>query len=140
MLVRMIWWGWIIGALIALVVLSSQGVALARRDHVADGDTFVMDGVRVRIWGIDAPELNETHGRASKAALERLIAGRRPICRKVDQDRYGRTVARCTVGGRDLGRQLVREGWARDYGRYSGGVYADAERQARAARRGMWAG
>ena len=54
-------------------------------------------------------------------------------------DRYGRTVARCSVDGRDLGAEMVRLGWAVDFPRYSKGFYREQERDARNARRGVWA-
>jgi endonuclease YncB( thermonuclease family) len=49
-------------------------------------------------------------------------------------------VAVCRVGGRDIGAELVREGWALDYRRYSGGAYAADQAAARAERAGLWAG
>lgn len=55
-------------------------------------------------------------------------------------DRYGRTVARCTAGGRDVALTMVEKGLAVDYPQFSRGAYADAERQAKRERRGMWAG
>ena len=54
-------------------------------------------------------------------------------------DRYRRPVARCAVGGVDLGGWLVENGWALAYRRY-GADYVTQEETARAARRGLWAG
>lgn len=60
-------------------------------------------------------------------------------CEPMDTDRYGRMVARCyTLEGEDIGALLVAAGVAWDYGRYSGGCYADQEVGARAAGRGNW--
>ncbi len=53
-----------------------------------------------------------------------------------DRDRYGRYLAKCTVGGRDLGEAMVQDGRAVDLN----GRYVDAESAARAARRGIWRG
>ena len=50
---------------------------------------------------------------------------------------YDRIVSRCTVNGVDVGRQMVRLGWAIDVPRYSGGEYADEEAEARSAQRGI---
>jgi len=61
-------------------------------------------------------------------------------CTLVTHDRYERDVATCTANGRDLGDAMVRTGHAVDYARHSNGRYAEAERQARAAKRGIWAG
>ncbi len=55
-------------------------------------------------------------------------------------DQYGRTVATCSVGGIDLADWLVRNGYALDWPRYSGGKYGDAQREAERAGRGIWAG
>ena len=59
-------------------------------------------------------------------------------CMPVDQDRFGRVVARCEAGGLDLGGELVREGLARDYTRFSRGSYLLEETRARRAHVGMW--
>lgn len=60
------------------------------------------------------------------------------LCERAGPPSYGRTVAQCTAGGADVGEALVRAGWAWDTA-YSGGAYADAEREAREAGRGVWA-
>jgi endonuclease YncB( thermonuclease family) len=101
-----------------------------------DGDTLrcsnISDaGGRVRIARIDAPERRDPAGPASTAALARMIAGRKVACRMVDadpriagyqtRDRFGRIVARCSAGGKDLGAQLLAGGyagvWPRPHGR-----------------------
>lgn len=124
-------------------------------DKVLDGDTLVVAGERVRLWGIDAPETRQAcEGRdgvvylcgqmAAKAMRELARAG--PIdCEVRDVDRYGRSVARCslTVGrhaGADLAATLVAQGWALDYPRYSRRYYAAAEAGAQAGQLGMWSG
>ncbi len=58
----------------------------------------------------------------------------------VTHDHYARDVATCLADERDLGEAMVRAGQARDYVRHSRGRYAAAEREARAAKRGLWAG
>ena len=61
-------------------------------------------------------------------------------CLPISLDRYGRTVATCSVGGADLGDWLVRNGLALDWPQYSKRKYDDAQREAEHAGRGMWAG
>ena len=56
------------------------------------------------------------------------------------QDRYGRDVARCSVGTVDLGAEQVRDGWALDWQHYSHGAYAGQEAEARASLNGIWSG
>ncbi|MCF8482192.1 MAG: thermonuclease family protein [Rhodospirillum sp.] len=98
--------------------------------RVSDGDTFRIQGVatRIRIWGVDAPELSTREGPAAREVLRALLGDGPVACRVVDTDRYGRTVARCFVGERDLAEDLVRRGCARDWPRYSGGAYAQVPR------------
>jgi endonuclease YncB( thermonuclease family) len=92
---------------------------------VTDGDTLRAGEVRIRLWGIDAPEPGEPGGHAAAAALEALTGGRVLRCEALDRDRWGRVVARCRLpDGRDLACEMVRAGHARDWPRYSGGAYA----------------
>lgn len=126
--------------------------ALVRAAHagaeVVDGDGLHLGSERIRLWGIDAPELDQKCkrggasypcGQQARAALAALVAAGEVRCERVNHDRYGRTVARCSVEGRDLGAEMVRLGWAVDFPRYSEGFYREQERDARKARRGVWA-
>jgi endonuclease YncB( thermonuclease family) len=143
-----------IGAALAVLILGSIPVALADdltgQASVIDGDTLEIHGTRIRLWGVDAPESSQLCRGAdslqyrcgSKVAndLDAFIA-RRPVnCLPISLDRYGRTVATCSVGGADLGDWLVRNGLALDWPQYSKRKYDDAQREAEHAGRGMWAG
>lgn len=132
-------------AAIALIALPAS----AATPHITDGDTIRIGDERIRLWGIDAPELRQhctmadgtiNIGRTAKDYLEALIGGRDVACERVDTDRYGRTVARCSAGGLDLGALMVADGWAWDYAQYSRGAYAEQQASAEAAGRGLWAG
>ncbi|MBA4087300.1 MAG: nuclease [Novosphingobium sp.] len=90
--------------------------------NVLDGDTFDCGSTRVRLQGIDAPEL-EGHCRpgrecapgdpvASTDNLRRLATRNSVQCRKADTDAYGRTVARCTAGETDLSCAQIQAGYA----------------------------
>lgn len=115
---------------------------------VIDGDTLEIHGKRIRLHAIDAPESRQTCerggeawrcGQASALALADKI-GRRPVsCEQTDVDRYKRIVARCFASGEDLNGWLVGQGLAVAYRQY-GRDYVAAEGDAKAARRGMWAG
>lgn len=97
--------------------------------RVIDGDTWDVGGVRVRLHGIDAPEMDQTcttdQGTTWSCGIwvtdkaRALFEGRRARCIQRDTDQYGRIVARCTVEGRDAGQFLVSEGLAFAYRRYS---------------------
>ncbi|MNR94661.1 Succinoglycan biosynthesis protein ExoI [compost metagenome] len=90
--------------------------------RVTDGDTLRCGPLRIRLASIDAPEMpgHCRRGRtcvdgdpyASKANLDRLMASGVVQCRQTDTDRYGRIVALCEVGGRDLSCAQVQDGHA----------------------------
>ncbi|MFC7380554.1 thermonuclease family protein [Brevundimonas sp. GCM10030266] len=126
-----------------------------------DGDTIEIGGQRIRLWGIDAPEGRQScirdgeHwdcGQVATFHVVQMIMDREVKCEPVGRpDRYRRIVARCSVkweldGGEagwewaDLNRQIVRNGWALNYDRYSGGEYREDEALARLAKAGLWAG
>ncbi|UWU80724.1 thermonuclease family protein [Bradyrhizobium huanghuaihaiense] len=140
--------------LAALLSLAAATAVLAAdlvgRASVIDGDTLEIHGTRIRLWGIDASESSQLcRGDDSlpyrcgvKAAneLDRFIAGRPVQCEPVSRDVYGRTVAKCSVNESDMGEWLVRQGLALDWPRYSKMKYAEAQHEAKQARRGMWSG
>jgi micrococcal nuclease len=110
---------------------------------VQDGDTIsvMRDGraERVRVDGIDAPERGQDFGKRAKQLLSNLVFGKIVDVEVRDTDRYGRTVGRVTVDGHDAGLDMVRAGLAWHYIRYSNDpLLARAEREARAAHRGLW--
>lgn len=117
--------------------------------RVIDGDTLDVDGKRVRLHGIDAPESGQTCRRRLRMwecgveatrALERLIGISAVTCEKRATDRYGRMVATCDAGGRNLNARMVRQGYAVAYYQHGGGAYAADEAIARARRAGIWSG
>jgi len=121
--------------------VSADVVGSAR---VIDGDGLWVEGVEIRLSGVDAFELRQTCGDLAcgvdaRRALHRMVADRTVACRFLEQDRYGRQVSTCSVDGIDVGAVLVREGHALAYTRYST-AYVDEEAAARADRAGAWAG
>src|SRR5512144_124467 len=115
---------------------------------VVDGDTIVVAGKRVRLQGIDAPELHQTCtaygqqwacGRTSAEWLRKSLDGRQVECVGHARDRYGRLLAVCYLGGENLNERIVREGWALDFRRYSTD-YVRAESEAKPAGAGIWRG
>jgi len=117
--------------------------------RVIDGDTLDVDGQRIRLFGIDAPEGKQTCGRDGMSwlcgqeagkFLRELVGDLTVICNERDRDRYGRTVAVCVIpNGGDLGAAMVAAGLALAYLRYGGKVYDQMEGEARGAKRGLWA-
>lgn len=105
--------------------------------RVTDGDTIVIKKTQIRLFGIDAPELNHPYGQKAKWAMVRLCKGQKIRAEITDIDAYGRTVARCYLpDGRDLSAELVKQGLAIDWRKFSGGVYRSLE--VADARRKMW--
>lgn len=115
-------------------------------DRVTDGDTVWVrpnDGGRpfkIRLEGIDAPEICQVGGDASRAWLVKL-AWKKPVLVVVNRrDDYGRGLARVRLNGEDLGAQMVRSGHAWSYRwRRSLGPYAAEEQLARQSRLGLFA-
>jgi endonuclease YncB( thermonuclease family) len=135
--------------LAALCLGLAGGAAAEPAVRVIDGDGLRIEGQAVRLWGIDAPELDQTCeqdgreipcGEDARFLLGALVMAGNLTCETQDTDRYGRTVARCFAGGHDLAGEMVRQGYALDWPRYSGGFYAGQEAEARSHRRGLWAG
>lgn len=122
---------------------------LVGRATVIDGDTLVVRGQRVRLWGVDALESGQKCknqygqtwlcGKDAAMFLSLYIGPRTVLCEPRGTS-YDRVVARCTVAGTDLGAWTVRKGWALDYARYSKGLYSADESQARTAGIGMHQG
>lgn len=139
-------------ALLAAAPVALSAAAPERiegRVRVIDADTFDVGGRRVRLFGVDAPELAQTcRTRAGKAwacgqwssdQMRRRFGGKRAQCRVMDVDRYDRLVARCVVDRQDVAEVLVREGWGFAYAAYSAD-YIDLEKRAAVDNRGLWAG
>lgn len=127
---------------------------------VSDGDTIqVVDHlgtkVKVRLYGIDAPEtekMNRKTGKISKQrqpygeeafqALQGKIGDQRVKTEVLDIDRYRRAVSVVWLGERNINREMVREGFAWAYRQYlyrpHASEYIQAEEQARWERRGLW--
>ena len=89
---------------------------------IHDGDTFRFGKLRVRVWGIDAPELETQFGPAARAQLVQLVADRRVTCR-----------------GTDLAAAMARTGWAVNWSTFSHGRYLADQQAAQRERRGVFA-
>jgi endonuclease YncB( thermonuclease family) len=111
---------------------------------ISDGDTLTLlvdrERVRVRLAQIDAPEMDQPYGKRAKAALSALAFRKRARVEVVDIDRYGRTVGEVFVDGIDVNLEMVREGHAWAYTKYSHTTaIIEFESSARAAEKGLWA-
>lgn len=114
--------------------------------RVTDGDTVWVrpDGGgrprKVRITGIDAPEICQSHGPEARAALQRTLQRERVAVETLAVDDYRRPLVRLSHQGQDMARWMVLQGHAWSYRyRQNPGPYAQEEAQARQARRGLFA-
>jgi endonuclease YncB( thermonuclease family) len=98
---------------------------------IVDGDTIHVrrrhEVIKIRLNGLDAPEMCEYGGGRAKDFMFRLVRGQVLECYPVKLDNYGRTVAICYLNGRDIAAEAVKAGVALDCRIHSGGRYAALE-------------
>ncbi|MBR0653156.1 thermonuclease family protein [Roseomonas terrae] len=128
---------------------SATGGTFSIRATVVDGDTVSAGGDRLRLNGIDAPEMAQVCerggsgyqcGEQARVALGRLLGSGALTCETIGTDRYDRRVVRCVnAEGQDIAAAMVAGGWAMAYRQFSM-AYVPQEDEARARGRGIWAG
>ena len=115
---------------------------------VVDGNTLVVGGVELRLYGADAPGIAQSCssdgrpyecGRQAASALLHQIAGRTVSCTGRAREEGGRVLAVCAIYGDEINAWMVAQGWALADRRQSG-AYARLEDEAKAARNGLWRG
>lgn len=135
-------------ALAALVAGSTPLQPIIGTAIAGDGDGLTIGQKEIRLFGIDAPEFDQTctHGGTqwdcgadAAERLSKLVTGQRVFCIPLGEDPFGRTLARCTVGSVDVNRTMVESGYAVAFRRYSTD-YVAAEDRAKAAKLGLWSG
>ena len=109
---------------LCLTITAVRAETLEGRPTVIDGDSIVVDGKPIRLWGIDAPKMNTRSGFVAKRYLRTLIADNVVRCEDNGRRAVDRIVAQCFLGDVDIGRVMVLSGNARDWPRYSGGYYS----------------
>jgi micrococcal nuclease len=125
---------------------SASPAYTARVSYVFDGDTLWVrpsDGGRrrkLRIEGIDAPEICQDGGIAARDALRQRLSGQAVTVREHSRDAYGRPLVALALDAEDIAAWMVAQGWAWSY-RWRGdpGPFARQEAQARARHRGIFA-
>ncbi|PTQ74490.1 thermonuclease family protein [Celeribacter persicus] len=107
---------------------ASEKPVLRGAAYVVDGDTLTIAKTQIRLFGVDAPELNHPYGKKAKWALVKLCKGQSIRTEVTDVDSHGRTVARCYLpDGRDLSAEMVKQGLAIDWAKFSRGEYRSME-------------
>jgi endonuclease YncB( thermonuclease family) len=132
--------------LCASTALADAPLRITGPARVIDGDTLRVEGVTVRLSGIDAPELRQTCqldanttwlcGQDAAKMLRELVEDG-VTCHLEGRDRYGRALATCYRGEYDIGADMVRDGFALAYRRYSA-RYVPEEESARERKVGLW--
>ena len=125
-----------------LLILISPLLAFnAKVIKISDGDTIVVlsgkEQTKVRLYGIDAPELKQPYGKKSKQFLANLIAGKVVEVEENGKDKYKRTIGTIYLNGADINAQMVANGYAWAYRKFSK-KYTAQESQAKKQRLGLW--
>nr|DAX64722.1 MAG TPA: nuclease-like protein [Caudoviricetes sp.] len=131
----------IVRLLLILTPLISLTADQSKVVKISDGDTItVLSGkeqTKVRLYGIDAPEKKQDYGQRSKQFLASLIAGQVVEVEPKGKDRYKRTLGIIYHQGQDINAQMVSNGYAWAYVKYSR-IYVNQEKTARENKRGLW--
>jgi endonuclease YncB( thermonuclease family) len=137
-----------------LILLSTASTAstsstppqtIVKTISVHDGDTLTVAAgsrtIKVRLWGIDAPELTQPYGTSATLELRQLAAATTYTLQIKSTDRYGRAVAILTLpDGRQVNKLMIQAGaawWYQAYARKTADLMF-AQDSARANRRGLW--
>ena len=110
--------------------------------RVIDGDTFVFQtnegSLRVRMFGIDAPEKSQAFGQESTKFMEGFLhkAG---VLKKTSIDKYGRTLGMLFIDKVNINLECVKKGYAWHYAYYyKNEEFARAEKEAKEKKLGLW--
>ena len=114
---------------------------------VADGDTITIlnsqnKQIKIRLYGIDAPEKAQDFGNVSREYLANLVAGKNIDATVIDIDRYGRSVSRINIDGKEVAEEMLKSGLAWLYTYYCKipecKQWKELETQAKTAKIGLW--
>ncbi len=148
---------------LSFTVVSAYAGDIHGKAYVVDGDSLHIGRTKIRLIGIDAPEMDQScqdeHaqsyrcGQMAKQVLQRLIRSRPVRCASDRRDQYGRRLAVCYVGQYNLNAEMVQRGWAVVYRyrpkkrrnsqsnkQYNTPNYSAQAQRARLDRRGLWRG
>ena len=139
----------------ALLILVFAGLAFATppeiTEHltgkvvgVTDGDTVTLlvkqKTLKVRLYGIDAPETKQSFGNRSKQALAAMVFGKVITLKKTGTDKYGRTLGIIHYQDSDINAKMIEDGWAWHYKYYNDEARLERlETKAKKSKLGLWA-
>lgn len=110
--------------------------------NIHDGDTVTIltvqkERIKIRLYGIDAPELKQPFGKAAKRHLSKLTQGKNISIDLKGNDRYKRKLGILLAGNKDINAQMVADGYAWAYVKFSK-IYKHLEQSARSQNLGIW--
>lgn len=123
------------------------GTISGKVTKVSDGDTVTIVNnenkrVKVRLYGIDSPELSQDHGETAKQFLSEQVSGRYVTVDVLDIDQYKRSVGRIYIDDTDINRKMVEEGQAWVYPQYckipERAEWESLQQSAKLDKRGLW--
>ena len=134
--------------LTCLIFLTNFGNSrtIMGKARIIDGDTIHIKSNKIRLHGIDAPEIKQTCkidnedwycGKQSTKELKNLINKKKVECITNDVDRYNRYIAICFVNEININQWMVKNGWAIAY-RYYSRDYVVEEKYASDNKLGIW--
>ena len=129
--------------LILLGISLTSSAFQAKVTAVTDGDTVKIEyenkTIKVRLAGIDTPELKQEFGLEAKKALEEKVLNKTVYIDGDKKDRYGRLITDLKIGSRWINKELVEEGYAWHYKQYSKDQeLAESELNAKKEAKGLW--
>lgn len=103
-------------------------LSLRGKAYIIDGDTIRIGRTKIRLAGVDAPEIDMPWGQKSKWAMVAICKGQ-VITAELDGERsFDRLVGTCFLpDGRDIGAEIIKQGLALDCPHFSGGKYQQFE-------------
>jgi endonuclease YncB( thermonuclease family) len=133
--------GLLFAGLMALLGFKGRGdLTFEAVPYILDGDSLAFDhDIRIRLYGMDAPEMDHPEGVLAKRHLESLVQGQKVRVVVKDEDQYGRGVAKVFLpNGEDLSARMVADGYARAYESFTSS-YVGLEKKAKKGKVGLWA-
>jgi endonuclease YncB( thermonuclease family) len=116
---------WVILAFcLAMPIAGLRADTLEGKAVLVDGDSIVIGHKQIRLWGIDAPEMDTREGYLAKRYLRSVIEEKPVRCVEQGARVSSETMAKCYVGQVDIGEVMVLSGHARDWVQYSQGFYS----------------
>ncbi|EAI8624426.1 thermonuclease family protein [Campylobacter lari] len=113
----------------------------AKVSRVVDGDTieakFEDEKLKIRLFGIDAPESDQAYGKMATQFLKAIVLNKEVVLNVKDEDKYGRILAIVYLNDKDINQVMVKNGFAWAYEHYSD-LYINEQNYAKINKKGLW--